>query len=297
MRRFVGLLRGITGFGAVALMFMAVQLLPFSEANMLSFLAPVFVALLAPIFLKEPFNWAVLVALPLCVGGVIMVAQPASIFARYAAQTLSAAGVAVAIAQAFSSGTSKMCIRYLCRTDPAYSAMWAQGVVSTVLSLVICAAVPGQRFVNPGGRAWGLTMATGVLGIFNQITGTVALEYAPAAATTAMTYTAVIWGLVFDIAFFNHFPNGFALGGGLLIVVTTLALTMYMQWQKRRDDKQKEVEQQQNDVSLMPQSDSRSIVNSSTSSRDDVVLVVYEEAQERPASSGKECTHFLQCTS
>ena len=76
----------------------AAGLIPVSDVNALSFLAPVFVALLAPRLLGEPTSPAVLAALPFCAAGVLLVAQPSLLFGRGLGGRANALGVALGVA-------------------------------------------------------------------------------------------------------------------------------------------------------------------------------------------------------
>ena len=98
-RRGLLLVRGVVGFFGVSCYYWAVQLLPMTDVAALSFLAPVLVAAAAPLVLGERAGRGVLLALPLCVAGVVLVAQPTMLFGQ-GAQALSMLGVAVGIAQA-----------------------------------------------------------------------------------------------------------------------------------------------------------------------------------------------------
>jgi drug/metabolite transporter (DMT)-like permease len=91
--------RGFVGFAGVSCYYWAVQLLPMTDVAALSFLAPVLVAAAAPLVLGELAGRGVLLALPLCVAGVVLVAQPTFLFGTSAA-AVSMLGVAVGIAQA-----------------------------------------------------------------------------------------------------------------------------------------------------------------------------------------------------
>ena len=77
---------------------MCLQLLSLGDAAVLTFLAPVFVAAAAPLVLGERASKGVLLALPLCAAGVLLVAEPPFLFGE-AAAALSTLGVAVGIAQ------------------------------------------------------------------------------------------------------------------------------------------------------------------------------------------------------
>ena len=104
-RRGLLLVRGLLGFAAVSTLYWAVQLLPLGDTAVLTFLMPLFVAVGAPVVLGERAGRGVLLALPLCVAGVVLVAQPTFLFGQ-GAEALSALGVAVGISQASPSPNS-----------------------------------------------------------------------------------------------------------------------------------------------------------------------------------------------
>jgi drug/metabolite transporter (DMT)-like permease len=72
-RRGLLLVRGLLGFAAVSTLYWAVQLLPLGDTAVLTFLMPLFVAVGAPVVLGERAGRGVLLALPLCVAGVVLV--------------------------------------------------------------------------------------------------------------------------------------------------------------------------------------------------------------------------------
>lgn len=75
------------------------QLLPVTDALVLGLLSPILVAAASPLVLGEPAGRGVALALPLCVVGVVLVAQPSFLFGGGGAGALSLVGVAVGIAQ------------------------------------------------------------------------------------------------------------------------------------------------------------------------------------------------------
>ena len=95
-------MRGLLGFAAASTLYWAVQLLPLGDTAVLTFLMPLFVAIGAPLVLGERAGRGVLLALPLCVAGVVLVAQPTFLFGQ-GAEALSPLGVAVGISQASPS--------------------------------------------------------------------------------------------------------------------------------------------------------------------------------------------------
>lgn len=120
---------------AVSSLYWAVQLLPLADVAVLTFMAPVFVAAVAPLVLGERASRGVALAMPLCIGGVVLVAQPTFLFGS-SAVAVSAVGVAVALMQASvlegprrggSSGGAPRngsCMPSGCATSCAASCWW-----------------------------------------------------------------------------------------------------------------------------------------------------------------------------
>lgn len=142
-RRWLLLLRGLLGLGAISTLYYAVQLLPLADVATITFLAPVLVAVAAPLALGERTGRGVAAALPLSVVGVILVAQPTFLFGA-AAHAVSALGVAAALAQvrrASSVGGGGGCMRAGQRNLPCFHcpAGWP---CQLLFCLKVCLALP-----------------------------------------------------------------------------------------------------------------------------------------------------------
>ncbi|KAL4431067.1 hypothetical protein ABPG75_006323 [Micractinium tetrahymenae] len=75
-RRWLLLLRGCLGLGAITSLYAAVQYLPLADVATITFLAPVFVAAAAPLLLGERAGRGVALGMPLCLLGVVFVSPP-----------------------------------------------------------------------------------------------------------------------------------------------------------------------------------------------------------------------------
>ncbi|KDD76081.1 hypothetical protein H632_c364p0, partial [Helicosporidium sp. ATCC 50920] len=182
--RWLFVLRGALGFGSVSTLYMAVTLLPMADANVLAFLAPLWAAALSPLLLGERPSRGLVAALPLCIAGVLLVAQPPVWpFPRspLSGRDASVAGVLVGVVQSVFSATAKMTVRALSsqRTESLSAIIFSMGAVSTAGSLAALAAL--RSWVAPRGAwTWSLLLANGALGYGNQVTQTAALQRARA---------------------------------------------------------------------------------------------------------------------
>lgn len=78
--------------------YLSVQLLPLSDATVLSFLSPLCVAVLGPVTISEWPPRLVWGLIPVCLVGVLLVAQPSFLFGA-GAVALSTIGIICAMAQ------------------------------------------------------------------------------------------------------------------------------------------------------------------------------------------------------
>ena len=114
-RRGLLIARGTLGYGSITCFFLACQLLPLADATTFTFLAPLLVALFSPCVLQEHPGLAVAVVLPVCITGVLLIAQPSFLFggggepaAPGAPARLRALGLTVGLLQPFFSASAKV---------------------------------------------------------------------------------------------------------------------------------------------------------------------------------------------
>ncbi|KAL4425097.1 hypothetical protein ABPG77_010411 [Micractinium sp. CCAP 211/92] len=224
-RRWLLLLRGCLGLGAITSLYAAVQYLPLADVATITFLAPMFVAAAAPLLLGERAGRGVALAMPLCVVGVVLVSRPTFLFGAGAA-ALSMLGVAIAVTQAAFSAAAKLTIRALGSTEPVASIILSMAVVSTACSAALCVLLPGQLAAPRGAAAWALLGSTGLIGLGVQVLNTQALKLSKAAPTIAMSYFAVVWGLLADLALFHHRPSPLSLLGAALVCASSLLIVL-----------------------------------------------------------------------
>lgn len=232
-RRWLYALRGALGFGSVSLLYYAVVLLSMADANVIAFLAPIWAAALSPVLLHERPSAALVIALPVSLVGVVLVAQPSWLFGRVS-ETVSAAGIIVALVQSMFSALAKMAVRALNTTTESMAAIiFSMGAVSTALSSVALIATRSWAWPRTIG-AVALLALNGLMGYGNQVTQTAALQRAKAAPAIAMSYLSVIWGLVADLVVFHAPPGKLSLLGAALICGCSFVVAYWERLEKAR---------------------------------------------------------------
>ncbi|KAL6774433.1 hypothetical protein ACKKBG_A24995 [Auxenochlorella protothecoides x Auxenochlorella symbiontica] len=232
-RRWLYVLRGVLGFGSVSLLYYAVTLLTMADANVLAFLAPLWAALLSPLLLAEWPSSGLVVALPVSILGVLLVAQPPWLFGL-SEGTVSILGLAVGITQSLFSALAKMAVRALnTNTESMAAIIFSMGAVSTLCS-AIAVTVLGQWMLPRTASALALLAANGLMGYGNQVTQTAALQRAKAAPAIAMSYLSVIWGLAADVLVFHDAPDWLSLLGAVIICGCSFAVAYWERLEKQR---------------------------------------------------------------
>jgi len=200
--------------------------MPLADAAVMGFLAPVIVAAMSPILLGEPTSRAVFISLPLAFLGVLMVTKPPAVFGTGSrSPTLSVLAIAVGLSQSFSSAGVKLIIRYLGKTEPVVSIVFAMAALSTIGSAVLCAVVPSQHLITPARpRDWVFLGGVGVCAIGVQMAQTTALKYTAAAPVVVMSYSAIIWSMLLDGVAFGDTPTLSSFFGALLVAGASLLL-------------------------------------------------------------------------
>ncbi|KAL3152754.1 hypothetical protein ABBQ38_012341 [Trebouxia sp. C0009 RCD-2024] len=238
-RKWLLLLRGCLGFGAVSSLYGALQYLPLSDALVLTFLSPLVVAALSPVFNKELPSLMVVGAMVISLGGVAMIAQPSFLFGGRGINKL---GLGLAIMQAGFSACARICVRELRKTETTDIIMVYSGTVHCLFAIIACITVPRSIVILQ--HTWQVLtlLATGLCAYGGQVCLTSALRLVEASPATAMSYLTVVWGLILGFFIFQEVPGVWDSCGAAVVCATTMLLG----WEeKRQGDKQQAQHTQQ----------------------------------------------------
>ena len=123
------------------------------------------------------------------------------------------AGFAAAIS-AISYALAVITARVLTRSETSSSMVFTFLMLVTLIAGVL--ALPDWMPIRS--QDWWLIAATGGLGAIGQYYITEAFRHAPAAVVAPVEYTALLWGIGIDWAFWQVFPQaGMLLGAGIII--------------------------------------------------------------------------------
>lgn len=199
--------------------------LPLADTVTLLNLTPVFLAVLAPFVLGERTTLAVVLALALSLGGVVLVLHPSFTW-RPAADTpgpSAAVTGACAVLAAFIASLAMMMLRRVGRTEtPESIAMHFSLFAATVLGLL---SLFDLRM--PTAHDAGFMIAAGVCAGFGQLAITRAYTLERAARVSGMSYLAVVASALLGAAVLGEVPTlGAVVGMGLVVAGGLVATFM-----------------------------------------------------------------------
>ena len=207
------LLRGVLGVAMMATFVYAVARLPLSTTYSIFFVAPLLITALSVPVLGEkvgPRRWAAIV-----VGlvGVIVLLRPTG------EGMISLAAIAVLVA-AVMYAVSAITVRVLARTDSTQSMM----VWLMVMIAAGAGAMAWPDWVAIRREDLWLIAGIGVAGALGQYAITEAFRLGEASAIAPLEYTALVWGVLFDLTFWGVLPDAITWIGAAIIVVSGLYL-------------------------------------------------------------------------
>jgi drug/metabolite transporter (DMT)-like permease len=208
--------RGLSQFGSMCCMFLALRVLSLGSATAISFSAPLFTTLLAILILKEKVGvhrWSALV-----VGfvGVLVVTHPGAESLNY--------GAFFALANAVLISTVAVAIRRMSATESIATLTLYQMAIIAVCTLFLLPL----GFRLPG---WADMAGLAFAGIGNgiaQIWWTRSLSLAPPSAVVPFNYLSLLWATILGFAVWGDVPTASLVVGAAIVVASGL----YILWRE-----------------------------------------------------------------
>lgn len=217
-----------SSFGTVAMLstFSALgrPALPLGDTTTLLNLSPVFIALLAPLVLGEPTSRRVWVALPLSLGGVVLLLRPAAIFGGIAHTPAAASAALWAVAASGSAAFAMMALRKVGKSETPEAIAFHFSVVATIVLL----AIASFDFRTPDPIDALYTLLAGFAAGFAQLGMTRAYALESAAVTSSVGYIAVPTSALLSALWLHERPSALAFLGMALVVAGGLTLTPFV---------------------------------------------------------------------
>ncbi|MBX9976659.1 MAG: DMT family transporter [Alphaproteobacteria bacterium] len=207
--------RGVLGSFSHICLFSSILLLPFADANVLSYAATFVVCLLSVIFLKESLSLKGWLALLIGFLGVAIISNPSG--------SLTGLGVTFALTSAFIEGLVIVHNRYFSIRENPFRMLFYYAFVASITMLFVMIAVP---FFNHDGWV-PLTLmdgiylsAFGILGGMGQACITIACTKAQTSTLAPLIYTGVLWSSLYGSLIF-HESLGYSLCIGAVLIIAS----------------------------------------------------------------------------
>jgi drug/metabolite transporter (DMT)-like permease len=205
--------RGLLGFGALALYYMALARLALADATTLHFTQPLMTSMLAWWLLGERVGWAAGFAIGCGLGGVMLVVHPGVPLDSGA----DPFGVAIALASATFSSFAYVTVRKLVTTEHPLVIVFYFPLVAAPLALPWALV----DWVWPTPIEWLLLVGIGITTQLGQVFLTMGLAIERAGRATAIGYVQIVFAVMWQLLIFGQQPGlGTLLGAGLIIAGT-----------------------------------------------------------------------------
>ena len=213
------LLRAALGIVMLASFVKAIELLSLSDAYSIFFAAPLLITLLSVWWLKDKVNIRQWLAIVVGMLAVLWMLKPSG-------DGLLSIGALMALISALCYAISAITVRILAKSDYAgnmvFWLMTMMGIGAGLLSLPDWQPIQWQL--------WPWLLTIGIAGAIGQVFITEAFRLAPPAVIAPFEYTALVWGLGFDIVLWQVWPSASMLLGAAVIMASGL----YLIWQQQR---------------------------------------------------------------
>lgn len=217
-RRWILVLRGVLGFGALSCFYFALTRLPIAEATVLHYTNPLWTALLAAVVLAEGLSLWVLGPILISFAGVVLVARPEFLFGAAAAQ-IDPVGVTAALVGAILSAGAYVTVREASKTEHHLVIVFYFPLVTVPATLPFVGG-----FEWPSGWEWPALLGVGVATQIAQVFVTRGLSLEPAGRAMAVGYSQILFVTLWGMVFFGEYLGLWGAIGSLLVIAGTLAV-------------------------------------------------------------------------
>lgn len=246
--------------------------LPLADATVLTFITPSLVCWVCAKLLKEPFTRLEQLGALISFVGVTLIARPTTFFhhsdpisharpttpdgsADRSIPTPEKVGVAdlntvsnsqrmgaifVALTGVLGSAMAFVAMRWIGkRAHPLLSVNYFCAIV-TVVSALAMTVLPNVKFLLPGdAKEWTYLIFLGCCGFAMQFLLSAGLQHEKSSRATLMTYTQMLFALIFDKLVFGNNPALTSVFGSLLIVSSAMYIALQKESLKQRAEAEK----------------------------------------------------------
>lgn len=226
------ILRGFMGFFSVFGTYFSLMYISISDSVLITFLEPSLIIILAWLILREKVQRMEFVGCFVSLVGVVVIVRPPFLFGT--PETVDTVvessnprerliATLVALWGAFGMASVYIIIRFI--GDRAHAIMNVSyfSLVTLVIALIGIIFIPSMKFQMPHNlKEWLLFLNLGISGFCHQLLLTLGIQRERAGRGSLITYTQLIYALLWDIILYNHLPAFWSWCGMVLIIGSTL---------------------------------------------------------------------------
>jgi drug/metabolite transporter (DMT)-like permease len=199
-------LRAASGTSCWYALFVAITMMPLTNAVLLSFSAPLWMPVIAWLISRQKSSRATWFGAALGFVGVVLVLQPHH--HRFNVGTLLALAAALLLAVALMS------VRWLGATEPMPRILLYYFLLSTVMAIPIAAI----QWHSVPARAWIYLLGIGFAQLLAQVLIVLAYRYASSVKLGPFIYTTIVFTALIDWVVWHHPPTLFVVVGMVLVI-------------------------------------------------------------------------------
>ena len=199
------------GLIGMTLGFTSIKMLPFAEATILIFTAPIFSALAAALFLKEKIEKKHWLAMGLGVAGVLIITQPDG------STALPVLGVLAGIGGAVLFGVCAVTLRVLAQKNESAEATSFCFTLSVTIAFGLA-----YFWLQPQVSQESFTMIalSAIFGTLGQLLNTLSFKHGSVSDLAGVEFTQIVWAMLLSYLFWSIVPVGSTLVGAAIIVAS-----------------------------------------------------------------------------
>ena len=211
--------RSLAGSTGMICNFYALAHLPVSDTLTLMNTAPIWVTLLLWLVFKQKPTASIAAAVVISVVGIVLIQQPHFQDGKFACF--------MALCGAFCTSIAMLGLNRLQHIDPRAIVVHFSGVASIATTLFLLATNRKDYSAQLTNKyALALLVLVGLGGVAGRIGRTMAFAKGQASQISVVALSQILFGLIFDVLFWNHRVNMISLVGMVLVIVPTAWLIL-----------------------------------------------------------------------
>lgn len=226
------ILRGCMGFFSVFGTYFSLMYVSISDSVLITFLEPSLIIILAWLILKERVQKMEFVGCFVSLVGVILIVRPPFLFGTPTNVDTAVESsnprerliaTLVALWGAFGMASVYIIIRFIGKRAHAIMNVSYFSLVTLIIALIGIVLIPSMKFQMPHSfKEWILFLNLGISGFCHQLLLTLGIQRERAGRGSLITYTQLIYALLWDVILYKHLPSIWSWCGMVLIIGSTL---------------------------------------------------------------------------